>query len=677
MLQVNKPQLVSVADRSVPEPEFISPRQLYTAIEGFVRRQYPVILFVLLLGLGLSAVYLVTTPPKYTGHAVLVIDTHRTQAFPQQSMGDTPIDSTMVDTQLEILRSESIAASIVKDLHLDQDPEFSKPRAGFVSTILGLVTNIFTSPFSTREPPSDAQLTRAAIGTILARLSVRRVGLTYAIEIDYQSFNPERAAQVANAVAEAYVVDTLEAKYQTTRRAAVWLQDRLKELHEQSSSAERAVVEFKAKNNIVETGGKLMNEQQLTELNTALIQARAQTAEAQARLERIDQILKSDAPDSATTAAATVADTLHSEVINKLRQQYLDLQAHESDWSRRFGPDHLAVVNVRNSMREIRHSILDELQRIAETYKSDFQIAKTREDTVQRSLAQIVAESQTTNEAQVTLHSLESSAQTYKSLYDTFLQRYMESVQQQSFPLSEARMITQASGGYRSAPNTLQIIALATMGGLFIGVGIGMLREISDRVFRTTGQVEEILQADCIAVVPLMKNDRPPLPGHAERGLLSKVVELPFARFAESIRSASGAPDLKEVMEQSESIAIAPARPKLEPVAEVAPRTLVHDQSMLWAVTDAPFSRFTESIRAIKVAADLKRLVKENKVIGITSSLPNEGKSTLAMAFTGLIAQSGSAVLVDCDLRNPSLTRALAPGAKLGILRTYFRQGRF
>jgi len=671
MLQVNKPQLVPVADRSMSEPDFISPRQLYTAIEGFIRRQYPVIAFVLLLALGLSAVYLGTTPPKYTGHAELVIDTHRTQAFPQPSqLGDAPIDSTTVDTQLEILRSESIALSVVKDLRLNEDPEFSRPRAGFVPTIMGLVTNIFTAPFSAKGSPSSEQLMRAAVGTVQARLSVRRVGMTYAIEIDFQSFNPNRAAQIANAVAEAYVVDTLEAKYQTTRRAAMWLQDRLKELREQSSSAERAVVEFKAKNNIVETGGKLMNEQQLTELNTALIQARAQTAEAHARLERIDQILKSDAPDSATTAAATVADTLHSEVINRLRQTYLDLQAHESDWSRRFGPDHLAVVNVRNSMREIRHSILDELQRIAETYKSDYQIAQTREESVKKSLAEIVAQSQTTNEAQVTLHSLESSAQTYKSLYDTFLQRYMESVQQQSFPLSEARMITQASGGYRSAPNTMQVIAMATMGGLFLGMGIGLLREISDRVFRTTGQVEDILQADCIAVVPLMKNERKSAAdGQDEMGLLPKVADSPFARFAESIRSVATAVDLKGLVESSDTVAMSPERPKLEPVSDyVGPRIIERDQSMLWAVSDAPFSRFAESIRAIKVAADLKRLVKENKVIGMTSSLPNEGKSTLAMAFAGLVAQSGSVVLVDCDLRNPSLTRALAPGAKVGIL---------
>ena len=98
----------------------------------------------------------------------------------------------------------------------------------------------------------------------------------------------------------------------------------------------------------------------------------------------------SDDPDPASSAAATVTDTLHNEVITKLRQQYLDLGAKEADWTARYGRNHLAVVNLRNQRREIRLSILDELRRIAETYKSEFEIAKARENSVQKSLDDIV-----------------------------------------------------------------------------------------------------------------------------------------------------------------------------------------------------------------------------------------------------------------------------------------------
>ena len=90
---------------------------------------------------------------------------------------------------------------------------------------------------------------------------------------------------------------------------------------------------------------------------------------------------------------------------------------------------------------------------------------------------------------------------------------------------------------------------------------------------------------------------------------------------------------------------------------------------MCWTVINAPLSRFSESIRAVKVAADIGSASKAHKTIGITSSLPNEGKSTVAVSLATLISQGGArAILVDCDLRNPSLSRMLASDAKAGVV---------
>jgi polysaccharide biosynthesis transport protein len=623
MLQVSKPPRLETEQAS-HGLEFVSPAELYAALLGFVRRRYKVIAFATLLSLALAIGYVFTAPPRFTASAMMVIDTHRNQVFqPQSPMGDLPVDSETVDTQIEIMKSENVALKVIKDLHLDEDPEFTSPSPGILNSAIGLVTGLLTfwMPVD-HEPPSEFARTRAALGTFQSRISLKRVGLTYSIEIDFQSLSPDRAAQVANAVAEAYVADALDAKYQSTRRAANWLQDRLKELREQSANAERAVIDYKAKNNIVESGGRLMNEQQLAELNSSLIQARAQTAEAKARLERIEGIIASGDAGLAGTAAATVTDTLHNEVITKLRQQYLEYSAKEADFSRKYGSTHLAAVNLRNTMREIRKSVLDELSRIAETYKSDYAIAKTREASVEKSLSEIVAESQTTNGAQVTLRALDSGAQTSRALYDNFLQRYMESVQQQSFPVTEARVITKATRPFsKSAPRTGSILAIATMGGMALGVGIGMLQELSDRMFRTSAQVEQHLHTRCLAMVPVVK----------------------------SVKCSSAQADGTG--------------------ASAQPRGFMRDNSPLWTAVDAPFSAFAEAIRGIKVAADLSRVVKANNVIGVTSSLPNEGKSTIAMALAEVIAHGGGrVVLVDCDLRNPSLSRRLTPTAKAGFL---------
>jgi succinoglycan biosynthesis transport protein ExoP len=588
-----------------PSPDFNGAAVYIYDFYNLILRQYPIVFFVFFLAVGLGGVYVISTPQSFTAQTAMLIDTRKVQLFQQSVLGELSVDSATVESQVQITKSEGIALRVIKELHLTEDPEFSESGGDLFGALVKWVRGWFD--FSSVK--SERDVLRGVTEAFANRLTVRRVGLTYIIEIAFRSRDRGRSAQIANKIADAYVEDQLDAKYNATRRASVWLQDRIRELREQASTAQRAVVEFKTRNNIVESGGRLMNEQQLGELNSQLVLARAQTTEARARLDRIQQVIRSDVPD------ATVTDTLRSDVVSKLRSQYLELANREADWSARYGRDHLAAVHLRNQMREIRRSMVEELRRLAESYKSEYEIAKQREDTVQRGLAQVVTQSQETNQAQVALRELESTAQTYRALYDNFLQRYMESVQQQSFPTTEARVITPATPPLRkSHPQTLLILTVIGAGGLMVGLAVAWLREVSERVFRTSTQVQETLQTDCIAVVPMLADRRPP--GSSAR--------------------------VKTVADDSR------------------PRTIVRDSGAIWQVVDSPFSRFTEAIRSMKVAVDLSGIGKINKVIGITSSLPNEGKSTLAASLAQLMSHTGArTILVDCDLRNPELTRKL------------------
>ena len=529
-------------------------------------------------------------------------------------------------------------------------------------------------------------------------MTIKRLGLSYVIQISFWSYSAERAAEIANAVADAYVTDQLEAKYQATRRASVWLQDRIKELRDQVATAERAVVDFRTQNNIVSTGGsdkRLLGEQQVAELTSQLVIARAHTAETKARLDRIESVLsKTDSP--AESFGSTVADTLKNEVVTKLRTQYLELAARESEWSVKYGRDHLAVVNLRNQMREIRNSIFEELKRLGETYKSDYAIAKQRENGVQKELSQAVSGSQATDAKSVTLRELQSTAQTYKTIYDNFLQRYMEAVQQQSFPITEARLISSASRPLRkSHPKVLLVLALACFAGIALGLGIGVLRDMSDRVFRSSEQVESLLQTECIALVPLVTGDQGIGEGDDPKAKLGQgfkasahgqtetksIVRSLISLSSEAIRSLSLVSDLHGTIKStkgkidtlassvSDRDAKSAASASLDTIRSSGARTIVRGDSAGWTTIDAPFSRYTEAIRAIKLANDLNVTVKNNRVVGFTSSLPNEGKSTIAFSLAQLMSQVGArTILVDCDLRNPSLTREFAPGAKVGLI---------
>lgn len=645
-----------------PSTEFLSLRQTISAAFALIVRQYPLMIFILLLCVSLASVFLMTAPKRYTSTAALIIDSRKMQGLQQQPVGsDTPIDSSMVDSQVEILKSETIALAVIKDLRLVDDAEFTGSEGGLLSSVFDVFTGLFPD-----SPRSNYVSLRIALSRFQSRLTIKRLGLSYVIEIAYQSRSPDRAAAIANAVAEAYIVDSLESKYQASRRAAVWLQDRMKELRAQASTAERAVADYKAKNNIIDAGGRLLTEQQLAEINSSLTVARAQRAEAQARLERISAILKSDDDDRNVILndLATVTDTMQNPVITKLRQTYLDYAAKESDWANRYGSTHLAVVNLRNQMREIRRSIKDELRRTAESYKSDLEIAKSREEAGQKSLNDTIALSNDTSQAQIVLRDLESNAQSARALADNFLQLYMVSVQQQSFPITEARVITQASVPLtKSSPKTLLILLAAIAAGTIFAALAGVLRDMMDRVFRTVSQVEHLLHVPCLASIPVVGGD-----GHqpkakeafraGHRGIYSRLWAI-AARRKPSPASDQGA-EVNLPYTEVEAVGHSQSRKD---------RLLLGTRGIGRAVINSPFSRFAEGVRSIKLAADLSNIGSSNKVLGITSALPNEGKSTISEALAQVSAQSGArTILVDGDIRNPSLTARLSPDARYGLI---------
>jgi succinoglycan biosynthesis transport protein ExoP len=409
------------------------------------------------------------------------------------------------------------------------------------------------------------------------------------------------------------MVGELDSKYQATRRASRWLQDRMAELRTQASEADALVQKFKAENNIVDTGRGLMSDQQLTDVNTQLIAARATTAEAKARLDRIDQIAREDVPD------ASVTDALKSEVITRLRAQYLDLAGRESDWSTKYGNTHLATINLRNQMKEIKRSIQDELRRIAQSFKSDYEIARAREASVESSLSTLVGQSNLAGQAQIKLRDLESTSQSYRNLYDNFLQRFMEATQQQTFAINEARVITAATESLKKSwPKPIIILPACLVLGLMMGVGAAAGREYLDNNFRTVGQVEQACGVECVGVLP--------------------VISAPF--------------------EDGDDIYGDPER-----------RILPMSLGLLRNVVDAPFARYAETLRSAKVAIDIRGLTQETRVIGIVSALPNEGKTLVASNIAQLAASSGQrAILIDADLRNPSLTKATAAYAEEGLI---------
>jgi polysaccharide biosynthesis transport protein len=600
---------------------------------AFLRRQYWVIICVAVLGTAASMILLRLTPPTYTGVVKVLLGNPKAQFLQQQSvLAETPVDAALLETQIEIIRSKSIATSVIDQLKLADDPDLTGSGSSLQSIWQRIAQGIWG--LSGKTPPArnaEAQdrttdNTDDLVAAFDDRLSAARIGWSSVLEISYSASDAQRSAQVANAVADAYVRDKLNAKFEANRTATTWLQDRLKELGQQALTAERALDAFKTHNNIVSADGRLMDDQQVEDLNRRLVAARTKTSETLARLNRLQNILASNPADSASIGNLDAAgsDALTNPIINTLRQQYLEFARRETEWSARFGKEHSAAVTLRTRMKGIRTSILDEVRRLSDTAKSDFEMAKQEQQQVENQLELAVSQSRTTTSAGVAMRELETTAKAYRNFYDNFLQRYMGSVQQESFPISDARVISPASPPEKmSKPKSGKILTLGILGGIALGTILGFLRDIMDRVFRTSPQLEAALNVPCLSVVPLLK------PSEQNRFLPREVVgKLPSDQ-----------------------------------------RTVSKSAGTYWAATAMPMSGFAESIRSIKLAIDLNPTKNPNKIIGVTSCLPNEGKSTIAASLAQLIGRAGKQVIiVDCDLRNPGLSKNLAPNANAGLI---------
>ena len=364
------------------------------------RRQARVLVVAALAGLLVGLAYVITAIPQYTATTNLLIDSQKDKSQVSASIAELTFDTGAIDSQVEVMKSEKIALAVIRDLKLTSDPEFQGARGTLIGQALSLLRGVFDigSWFVTREKSdaeAEADLTRAAVAELKRNLEVRRVARTYVLAIDYTSPNPAKAATIANAFSEAYLNDQLDAKYEATRRASGWMQARIAELKEKSLASDLAIQRFKAEKGLVTADGKLVTDQQLTDLNSQIALAHADTAKAEARYAQIMELIKSGRFDGAVT------DSLASTVITDMREKYLRASKTEAELESRLGPGHLQVLNLKREMSEYQRLIFEELKRIAESYRSEAEVARAKEQSLAQSMASLVGAHAATNEVLV------------------------------------------------------------------------------------------------------------------------------------------------------------------------------------------------------------------------------------------------------------------------------------
>lgn len=574
-----------------------------------------------LAGLALGAVYLLFTPSVYTAATDILLDDSLTKFA--EDKPDTPPAAqaeSMVLSEVEILKSAQLARAVVKAQHLQDNEAFLNPPvspfAWVKSTVKGAL-RIFSGRSASTGSAEEGRIGKA-MAILQQNLDAQRVGRSYVISLSYSANDPKLAGAITRAYADAYLSDHLDANFDATQRATVWLQGRLDDLRQRSQDAALEVEKYRAANGLTATSGELVSDQQLSDLNKQLILAQADTANALARYNQFKSIVDGgpeNAIKNATVPIEKGSSGTNASVLTDLRTRYLNMAKREQDISARFGEDHPQAVALRREEADVTQQMFGELKRLTESYRNEYEVAKSREASLRTNVGDLSDQSSRSGQSGVELRGLEQKAQALATLYQSFLARYAEASQQRSFPIAQARVISQAGDPVAaSSPRKTMVLGLSLVLGLFAGAGAGAVREFRERFFRTAEDVQNALDVKFLGYLPIV--------GPSFRG--------------KATPNGADGPDQPE-----------------------APRETTIPRILRVAI-NAPASSFAETLRNVKLASDVVLPRDPCKVLGFVSVLPDEGKTTVAANFAGLLAAGGArTLLIDCDLRNPGLTRGL------------------
>jgi succinoglycan biosynthesis transport protein ExoP len=627
-------ELTLIKDKALPKPaytqeaeELLSFRELVAVLQ----RHRKLIFVCMLAALFMGALYTIFSAPRYTSTVSLLVDPRQASNLPQLlNSGANFQENLIIDSQIEVIKSARVMNKVAKKAGVYNNIEPKKP--GLIAQARALITG------SAKPETADAdsqKLKQIRLSGFMSGLNVARVRNTYVIAISYTAGDPDTAARIANLVAEVYLDDELEAQYEASQRTNAWLKERLAVLHKELSTTEDAVETYKEDNNIVQSSNRnLLSEQQLSELSSNLIIARAESAQAKARYDNIQSIIESGDPNNATS------DVLNSRVIVDLRGKYIELSRLATEILRRQGKDHQAYRNLLQQMQDIQSLIWSEYRRMAESYKSEFEVAKSKELTLKEELDAVKGISAISGRSQIALRELERRADSTRNLYTKMLDKSNEEVERGSLPFVHARVISPGVPAQApSWPNKRLILIVSMILGVGAGVGLAFIREQFEKFIWKVEDLESASQRTCLGMLPKVAFDREKVV-HFTKRWSSK--DLDLTKLSAREFNTAGFREVSQQLDKQTGIIV-------------------------------------EIMRNVQLAMQYSRDInaeQEAKVISFVSARPGEGKSITSCFLAKHLARTGARVaLVDCDFRRPSLTQWFLPGAPTGFYELASRIG--
>lgn len=609
---------IELPDQALREPD---------NYRGPVRMDIPSLVGLLLrriwlIGVIVAAVFLIAAhytlgqTPLYRATATVIVDTNQANVIDLGSVySGISISTAIMDTEVEVIASPGLLRRVVTAEGLAEDPEFNPfldPQPpGILDRVKAWISAPPRQPAAAvaSTPEQDARrLEDIMIGLLAGKLSVSRLGTTYLIEITVTSESPETAARLANAVAEQYRVDQLEARLDATRTATAWLGDRVEALRQEVSEKEAEVESYRTASGLLAAQGTTLTETSIQTLQQQKIGLSADLDRVRARYDSMRRQLASGA------GVDTIAEVLDSPVVTALKNQRSELLRRVAELEATLLPRHPDLVAANSQAADIERQIEAEVRRITASLEAEVAVAQDRIDDLDARIRRDRAELIRNNTSLVRLRELEREAEASRDIYAEFVNRLKETREQNDLVRPDARIMALAAVPNRpSSPKTLINLVLGLVLGLGLGIGAAVMAEIFDGKVTHTDDLEKRLGLPVIGSVPLIKS-------------------LPLLK-----------------------------SPDRQPG-----NFLVNN----------PLSSFAESVRYLRAAIAFSDIDRGSRVVTLTSSLADEGKTSLSVAIARMSAMSGRRTLViDGDFRRRQLTEAFDLTPEIGLIEHLFGKG--
>jgi polysaccharide biosynthesis transport protein len=501
---------------------------------GIARRGWLFIVAGAISGLICASIIVTIVPPSYKASARITFERTLQRYMQTNKVTNEPIiDDNDTLGQSYVISSEGVLSQVVRSLSLASDPDFVEGKGSESpgTRVRGLFRNIARALGFSNELADDQSIQhrndpeKIAFDNVVRNLTVSREDVASVMTIAFSWRDPVKAATIVNAIVDTYINDSLAEKMKSTTVAGKVAQERVEELRQQVKDADRALLEYKAANNLVGSDQLTLTHGQLNVLQTQLTNAELAMADAKARMERI-----------AIDPDASALFTADNDLIKKLRGEQMDLAARARDIESLVGKDHLAAVKARKRLDDVREAIASEQRRIAGSSAKDYELARARYDQLSATVSRVVSSEGVNSNAIGRLRELESALDSLRGLYNRMLQQATEvnKVEAQPSTAPDARVLMHATPPLQteSSKKRLLILAGGSVMGLLLGAAFVLARSFPFGVFRTSQQVTHATGLPCAVLPEISTADE-----QSSLRTGEYVFDWPYSRFAQTLRS--------------------------------------------------------------------------------------------------------------------------------------------